>query len=158
MILANHVTNCASDANELVPAVKAVTETLEKPSAALADSAYANAEAFSELDKAEIEAYVAVSRDENHTQRRYEFRPAKEASTQTVTHPRLLDMKKKLQTDAGRRMYAKRKKTVEPVFGIIKHVMGFRQFLHRGLASVSAEWELMCLAYNVKRLFRLQPA
>lgn len=158
MVLASRVTNCASDANELAPAVKAVTETLEKPSAALADSAYANAEAFSELDKAEIEAYVAVSRDENHTQRRYEFRPAKEASTKTVTHPRLLDMKKKLQTDAGRRMYAKRKKTVEPVFGIIKHVMGFRQFLHRGLASVSAEWELVCLAYNVKRLFRLQPA
>jgi len=158
MILANHVTHCASDANELLPAVKAVTETLEKPTATVADSAYANAEAFSELDEADIAVYVAISRDENHTQRRYEFRPEKQTSTKTITHPRLLDMKKKLQTDAGRRMYAKRKKTVEPVFGIIKHVMGFRQFLHRGLARVSAEWELVCLAYNVRRLFRLQTA
>jgi len=156
MVLASRVTNCASDANELLPAVRAVTETLDKPSAALADGGYANADAFSELAEDEIETYVAVSRDENHTQRRYEFRPEKRASTKTVTHPRLLDMKKKLQTDAGRKMYAKRKKTVEPVFGIIKHVMGFRQFLHRGLAAVRAEWELVCLAYNVKRLFRLQ--
>ena len=52
-------------------------------------------------------------------------------------------------------MYAKRKHTVEPVFGIIKHVPGFRQFLLRGLTSVSGEWELVCLAHNVKRLFRL---
>ena len=55
-------------------------------------------------------------------------------------------------------MYSKRKKTVEPVFGIIKHILGFRQFLLRGLARVSAEWELVCPAYNVKRLFRLQTA
>ena len=55
-------------------------------------------------------------------------------------------------------MYSKRKKTVAPVFGIIKHVLGFRQFLLRGLGRVSAEWELVCLAYNMKRLFRLRTA
>lgn len=158
MVLASRVTHCASDANELVPAVMAVNETLDKPSAALADSGYANTDALKTLDRAKIDAYVAVSRDENHTQRRYEFRPEKHASAKTITDARLLDMREKLRTDAGRKMYAKRKKTVEPVFGIIKHVMGFRQFLLRGLANVSGEWELVCLAYNVKRLFTLKTA
>jgi len=60
--------------------------------------------------------------------------------------------------DAGRKVYSKRKKTVEPTFGIIKHVPGFRQFLVRGIEQVSGEWELVCLAYNVKRLFRLKTA
>ena len=71
---------------------------------------------------------------------------------------KLLEMRERLQTEAGRKMYAKRKQTVEPVFGIIKHVLGFWQFLLRGLTNVSGEWELVCLAYNVKRLFRLKRA
>jgi transposase len=158
LVLASRVTNCASDANELLPAVRDVAQTLDKPAAALADSGYANTDALKELADAGIEAYVAVSRDENHTQRRYEYRPQKEGSTKTITDARLLDMKKKLQTDAGREMYARRKKTVEPVFGIIKSVLGFRQFLLRGLAKVKTEWELVCLAYNVKRFFRLKEA
>jgi len=75
-----------------------------------------------------------------------------------IKDQRLLDMRQKLRTDAGRSLYAKRKQTVEPVFGIIKHVMGFRQFLLRGLAKVSGEWELVRLAYNVKRLCVLKTA
>ena len=70
----------------------------------------------------------------------------------------LVDMRRKLRTDAGRPMYAKRKQTVAPVFGIIKEAMGLRQFLHRGLAKVQSEWELVCLSYNVKRLFALRSA
>jgi len=156
LILANHVTPCASDANELLPSVEAVSQTQGKPEAVLADSAYTNTAALETLEARDIEAYVAVSRDESHTKRQYEFRPQAKASKKRITHPRLLDMKEKLQADAGRKMYAKRKQTVEPVFGIIKQVPGFRQFLLRGLTKVSGEWELVCLAYNVKRLFRLQ--
>jgi len=158
LILSSHVTNCASDANELLPAVASVTETQGKPEAVLADSGYVNSKAFAQLDKQHIDAYVAVSANENHTQRNYEYRPQKRVSSKTITNPRLLDMKKKLQTDAGRKMYSKRKKTVEPTFGIIKHVLGFRQFLVRGIEQVSGEWELVCLAYNIKRLFRLKTA
>ena len=156
LILSSHVTPCASDANELLQAVAAVTETQGKPEAVLADSGYVNAKAFEQLDKQRIDAYVAVSADESHTQRCYEYRPQKRASTRTITNPRLLDMKEKLQTDAGRKMYSKRKKTVEPTFGIIKHVLGFRQFLVRGIEQVIGEWELVCLAYNAKRLFKLK--
>ena len=67
-------------------------------------------------------------------------------------------MRHRLQTSAGKARYALRKQTVEPVFGIIKSAMRFRQFLLRGLAKVSLEWTLVALAYNFKRLFRLVQA
>jgi hypothetical protein len=58
----------------------------------------------------------------------------------------------RLRTKQGRAFYGRRKSTVEPVFGIIKHVMGFRQFLLRGLEKVSGEWKLLQCAYNLKRM------
>jgi transposase len=155
LVLSNHVTNCASDSNELLSSVESVRKSLRKPRAVLADSGYTNREALKVLEKNQIEAYVAVSTDESHSQRKYEFRPDVKSSKKVVKDPRLRKMQKKLQGDAGRKIYAKRKQTVEPVFGIIKHVLGFRGFLMRGLAQVSAEWELVCLAYNFKRLHRL---
>jgi len=65
-------------------------------------------------------------------------------------------MAHRLSTRAGRALYALRKSTVEPVIGIIKAVMKFRQFLLRGVNHVSSEWDLVCVAYNVKRMHRLQ--
>jgi hypothetical protein len=59
------------------------------------------------------------------------------------------------EDEPGKALYKLRQQTVEPVFGIIKSVMGFRQFLLRGLAKVSLEWELVCLAYNFRRLHRM---
>lgn len=66
-------------------------------------------------------------------------------------------MKHTLKTKARRALYALRKQTVEPVFGIIKSVMGFRQFLMRGLDNVQTEWTLVCLAWNLKRMAVLRP-
>ena len=70
----------------------------------------------------------------------------------------LKDMKAKLQTDEGRKKYKLRKQTVEPVFGVVKQAMGFRQFLLRGLDKVSGEWQLVTLAYNFKRLWNIKTA
>jgi hypothetical protein len=64
-------------------------------------------------------------------------------------------MKHKLKTADGRVLYAKRKCTIEPLFGIIKHVMGFRQFLLRGFKAVTGEWTLVSIAWNIKRMFAL---
>jgi hypothetical protein len=61
-------------------------------------------------------------------------------------------MKQRLQTAAGKAKYKLRQQTVEPVFGIIKSVLGFRQFLLRGMEKVGLEWQLVCVAYNLKRL------
>ena len=66
-------------------------------------------------------------------------------------------MAHKLKTKVGRTMYALRKQTVEPVFGIIKSVMGFRQFSMRGLNKVRGEWSLVCMAWNLKRMAVLRP-
>jgi hypothetical protein len=68
-------------------------------------------------------------------------------------NPTLVEkMKHRLQTKAGKQIYAERKSTAEPVFGIIKHVMGFRQFMLRGFEKAKGEWNLICIAYNLKRL------
>ena len=64
-------------------------------------------------------------------------------------------MRHRLKTREGRQIYAKRKSTVEPVFGIIKQVMRFRQFLLRGFESVQGEWNLVAIAWNIKRMFAL---
>ena len=69
-----------------------------------------------------------------------------------------MDMKEKMETDTGRALYALRKQTAEPVFGIIKGAMRFRQFLLHGLQKVAGEWQLVALAYNVKRLWNLKMA
>ena len=64
-------------------------------------------------------------------------------------------MKHRLKTEAGKQFYAKRQSTVEPVFGIIKEVMGFRRFMLRGFETVTGEWTLVCIAFNLKRLCTL---
>mgnify|MGYP006383019355 FL=1 len=65
-------------------------------------------------------------------------------------------MAQRLKTQTGRTLYKLRKQTVEPVFGIIKEIMGFRRFLLRGREKVSLEWLLVCVSYNLKRLFTLK--
>lgn len=66
------------------------------------------------------------------------------------------EMKEFLETDKGKALYARRKSTVEPMFGVIKHVLGFRQFLMRGIKAVSREWSLVCIGYNLKKMFVLK--
>jgi hypothetical protein len=98
--------------------------------------------------------YCAVEK-QNHHRRVADLErgaePPEPAPGATVTE----EMARRLKTAEGRRIYKKRKETVEPVFGIIKQGMGFRQFLLRGLEKVTVEWEIVCLGYNIKRLFRL---
>ena len=65
-------------------------------------------------------------------------------------------MRYRLKTKSGQKLYGKRKSTIEPVFGIIKSVMGFRQYLLRGFESIQGEWTLVCLSWNLKRLHTLK--
>lgn len=65
-------------------------------------------------------------------------------------------MRTRLKTQQGQKIYSKRKTTVEPVFGIIKRVMGFRQFLMRGLENIGIEWDLVTISYNVSRMYALK--
>ncbi len=160
LILSHHVTTCASDAHELEPSVNAIPASIGTPDRVLADTGYANADTLERMEQDGLDLYVAVSRNAGNWQRRYDFRPESVTARaeKNITDPRMLAMKEKLSTEEGKRIYAKRKHTVEPVFGIIKQVMGYRQTLLRGLEKVGGDWGLVCLAYNFKRLFSLQTA
>ncbi len=160
LILSHHVTTCASDANELEPSVNAIPASVGTPDKVLADTGYANADTIERMEKDGKDLYVAVSRNAGNSQRRYDFRPESVTARpgKKITDSRMLAMKEKLSTEEGKRIYAKRKHTVEPVFGIIKQVMGYRQTLLRGFEKVSGDWGLVCLAYNFKRLFSLKTA
>jgi hypothetical protein len=94
-----------------------------------------------------------VGRDKHHAGRRERFTEPEPRPDEATPVMRLAH---RLKTKAGRAADALRKPTVEPVFGIIKSVMGFRQFLLRGLKSVTGEWRLVCLAWNLKRLAALR--
>ena len=154
LILAAEVVSTPSDANQLEPALRSVAASIGTVERVLADGGYVNAEAIERIEAGGIEAYVAIS-DEEQNVRRYDYRPPREKKPKVVKDPRLLAMREKLRTDEGRRIYARRASTVEPAFGIIKASMGFRQFLLRGLQKVCLEWDLICLAYNIRRLHSL---
>ena len=99
--------------------------------------------------KKKIEAYIATGRQKHGERRVCPRGPLPQGAT------RLERMKRKLQTKAGAGIYAARKAIVEPVFGQIKQVRGFRQVSLRGLAKVKAEWALVCLTHNILKLHRL---
>ncbi|MEC4688824.1 MAG: IS1182 family transposase [Nitrospirota bacterium] len=160
LILSTHVSRCASDANELKPTLEGIPQALGRPDRALADSGYANAAVIGEVEAGGIDLYVSVGREDGNYERNYDYRPEKARSKppKKVTDERLLAMQAKLASEEGKKIYRKRQQTVEPVFGIIKAAMGFRQFLLRGLAEVGTEWDLVCLAYNMKRLWKAKSA
>jgi transposase len=153
MILATDVIRTPSDANQLEAALKGVTENVGPVERMLADGGYVNADAFDQVQE-KVDLYVAITAEDN-SYRRYDYRPPKQKPAKKVTDPRLLAMREKLATKEGKRIYAKRASSVEPVFGIIKSAMGLRQFLLRGIEKVRIEWDLACLAYNVRRLWSL---
>ena len=130
------------------------SEALGAVARLLADTGFSSEKNIKACEAAHIEPLIAVARDEHHPGWRERHSvpsalPAAATSMQAMAH--------RLKTKVGRAAYALRKQTVEPVFGIIKSVMGFRQFSLRGLNKVSGEWALVCLAWNVKRMAVLRP-
>ena len=115
----------------------------------VADTGYFSAANVESCVKAKIEPLLAAGRDGHHPhwQDRFTEPPPLAEPASAVER-----MKHRLKTRKGRARYALRKQTVEPVFGIIKSVMHFRQFLLRGLETVRGEWSLVMMAWNIKRM------
>jgi len=158
LIVGQRVSDCASDAGQLEADLQSIPVTLGEPTTALADCGYVDKEVFSRLkrERPALNLYVSVHREDAHAERRYDYRPLdKIKRPKPIIDPVLLAMADKLKAPEGKAIYRQRACTVEPVFGIIKAVLGFRQFLLRGMRKVSGEWNLVCLAYNLKRLHRL---
>ncbi len=160
LVLSARVSVCASDSGELEGDVRAIPAEVGRVRAVLADTGYANGEQVEALQAEGIEVYCAMRAEALECRRRYEFRPADRRREKPVAHtaPWRRKMTEKLASPEGRRLHARRKQTVEPVFGVIKSVMGFRAFRLRGQAKVQGEWSLVCLAYNFKRLWKLMGA
>jgi transposase len=158
LIVGNYVSQSPSDSGELLPGIEAIDERTGTPDSVSTDAGYVNADMIEQVENdMNIEVYCSVHREDAHSERHYDYRPPKETgrATKPVKDPRLIKMGEKLKTEEGKEIYSRRNHTVETAFGIIKHVMGFREFLLRGIEKVTGEWKLVCLSYNLKRLHSL---
>ena len=157
LVVAEAVTQATNDKEQVAPMLEqlaALPQSLGKVDQLLADTGFFSGKNVVACEKAGIEALIAVARDEHHVGWRERFtEPVPLSETATAAER----MAHRLKTKAGRAAYALRKQTVEPVFGIIKSVLGFRQFLLRGLNKAAGEWRLVCLAWNLKRMAKLRP-
>jgi len=150
LIVGNTLSNHASDTGEAIPTVDAIPAQVGKPKAAALDNGYWSLTNVEELEVRDIEPYIATGRDSHYQswQERFAQRPEPPAEDASL----IVKMAYKLRTVIGKHIYGLRKSTVEPVIGIIKETLGFRQFSLRGLLAAAGEWCLVCLAYNLKRL------
>ena len=149
LIVAHHLSNHPNDQHEMEPTLDRLSPALGHVDAAALDNGYFSAANIAACIARGIEPFIATGREPHHQSWQTFFAqqpapPADEASPK-------VKMAYKLQTDLGRAIYRLRKCTVEPVIGIIKEVLGFRQFSLRGLAAADGEWGLVCLAFNLKR-------
>ena len=158
LVVAADVFQATNDKRQLAPMLDklaALPADLGKPETLLADTGYFSAANVQACGAAGIEPLIALGREAHHpslSERFAEAPPAPDDPTAVEA------MAHRLKTLEGRKLYAQRKHTPEPVFGIIKSVLGFRQFLLRGLDHVRGEWNLVTMAWNLKRMFVLSPA
>ena len=157
LILGTYVTNEGNDKQQLKPALESVDPELRNVTELMADSGYFSEQAVEEIQQdtsRNTEVYCAVERTPHG--RTVKDLEQKDCESQDDEKMSTKDkMKLKLKTKKGRECYKLRKQTVEPVFGIAKSVLRFRQFLLRGLDKVNIEWDLVALAYNLKRLHKM---
>lgn len=153
LIVSNTLSNHPNDYGEAIPTLDAIPAQVGQPEAAALDNGYFSEHNITEMEARGIVPYIATGREPHHRNWKTYFAqqpvPPPEDATLTVK------MAYKLRTEIGRAIYRLRKCTVEPVIGIIKEVLGFRQFSLRGLAAAAGEWCLVCLAFNIKRLHKL---
>lgn len=156
LIVGQHLSQNPNDKLEIGPALEslnALPKQLGTVDGLLADAGYFSEANVESCLEETILPFISAHRDPHNRSLKERFAepgplPADADAVTQMTH--------RLQTKEGRALYARRKCTVEPVFGIIKAIMGFRQFLLRGVESVRGEWNLVCMAWNLKRLHALR--
>ena len=157
LVVANAVTQAGNDKQQLAPMLeklKALPRQLGRPRRMLADNGYFSEANVERCETEKIEPLIALGRTRHHVSWKQRFAAAPKAPPVSATA--LQRMAHRLKTPAGRKLYGLRKQTPEPVFGIIKSVMGYRQCLLRGLENVQGQWNLVTMSWNIKRMFALQ--
>lgn len=155
LIVESHLTQQPNDKEQLAPALQnlaALPKPLGSPEAVVTDSGYFSQGNVNRCEIEQITPYIALDREQHNIPLGERFSQPEPLAPHADPVAR---MRHRLKTPEGRQIYAKRKSTVETVFGIIKEVMGFRHFLLRGLKAVTGEWDLICMAYNLKRMHSL---
>ena len=158
LVVATDVVQAPNDKGQVEPMlekIEALPEELGKVENLLADTGYFSADNVEACEKAGVVPVIAMGRQPHYLPLNERFAPAPAEPTKPTP---VEAMAYRLKTPAGRALYALRKQTPEPVFGIIKSVLGFRQFSLRGLEKVRGEWSLVTMAWNLKRMFVLAPA
>ena len=154
LVVGAQVSDQPNDVRELLPTLDAIPPVVGKPRAAASDAGFFSEPNIAGCAARGIDPYIATGREAHRwsLDEVLDSLPPAAAEEHATLRAR---MAAKLKTPEGRAIYRLRKCTVEPVIGIIKDVLGFRQFSLRGLAQVTGEWILVCLAYNIKRLHTL---
>lgn len=155
LIVSGHVTQQSNDQQALKPTLAQLSgqaKAIGAPIALLADAGYYCGGNVEALAHHEIVPYISDARERHN---RSLGQRLAEPHARTNFEGPVDEMRHRMRTKAGQAIYAQRKCTIEPTFGIIKHVLGFRQFLLRGLNAVKGEWNLVCIAFNLKKLHTL---
>ncbi len=150
LIVATGLSNHPNDKAEALPTLDALAPELGQPLAAALDNGFFSETNIAGMEARGIEPYIATGR-EPHNQS-WKTLVAEQPAPPPVDAAPIVKMAYKLKTDIGHAIYRLRKCTVEPVIGIIKEILGFRQFSLRSLPAATGEWCLVCLAFNLKRL------
>lgn len=153
LIVGHTLSNHGNDKQELLPILESIPSDIGDVKCFVADNGYYSDKNVKESENRGMDPLIATGRQSHHSW-------LKEFGTQ---HEKIADIKlttiermtQKLRSVEGKEIYRLRKSTVETTFGIIKEVMGFRRFSFRGEQKVSKEWSLVCLAYNLKRMFNV---
>jgi hypothetical protein len=147
LIVATGLTNCAADNAELLPLINRAGATLGgEPPEVLADAGYRGEGTFQTLETRQITGYISLGRE------------GQPDAAPNPAHAATQRMADRLTSAVGRLRYRRRKAIVEPVIGWIKAVLGFRRFSLRGAAKARGEWNVVCLAVNLKRFHRIRMA
>ena len=153
LIVATTLSHHPNEHAEAIPTLDAIPSALGKPTAGALDNGYFSPTNIAAMEARDIAPYIATGREPHHSSWRAYFAPqsAPPPADASLTGK----MAYKLQTEIGQAIYRLRTCTVEPVLGIIKDILGFRQFSLRGLQAAAGEWCLVCMAFNLKRLHTL---
>lgn len=159
LIVANDLTQAANDKQQLAPMIdqfEALPKELGRVRCTLADNGYFSEANVERCAQAKIEPLIAMKRERHNA--RWNERFVEDPTAPAASASAMRQMAHRLKTRRGKKLYALRKQTPEPVFGIIKSVMGFRQFLLRGFESAKGEWNLVAMSWNIRRMFTLSEA
>jgi hypothetical protein len=155
LIVGEYVTDAPTDKQQLIPALECIPEEVATPENILVDTGYYGDDFILEAESGNGPTVYCALAKSGHRLRvaDLEKRPHPEAPPSGA--PMKEQMRHRLKTPEGKALYKLRKQTVEPVFGVIKEVLGFRRFSMRGKEKAETEWSLVCLSYNLKKMFNL---